>query len=400
MNIIYREKYLEKVKPFIDKQIVKIFVGQRRTGKSYMLLQLSDFIKKENPDANIIFINKEEFEFDNIRNYQDLYTYVESKSKKNQNYIFIDEIQEIKEFQKAVRSLLHKGIYDIYCTGSNANLLSGDLATLLSGRYIEFNIHSLTYPEFLKFHQLENTDETLARYMKQGGLPFLIHLPSDDKIVLEYLKNIYNTIFFKDVISRYNIRNVSFLGDLTKFLSNNCGSLFSANSISKYLKSQNIKVSYDMIANYMEYLAHAFIIHRVKRANIEGKKIFETGEKVFFDDVGLRNAIGGYRQEDISKIMENVVYLHLITNGYNVSVGASKTAEIDFIAEKQNETKYIQVSYLLNDESTIEREFGNLIKIKDNYPKYVISLDKIQAPNTFKGIINMSLRDLLSMEDF
>lgn len=400
MNYIYRPKYIEKIKPFINKSLVKIITGQRRTGKSYMLIQLSDYIKKKNPEANIIFINKEEFAFDDIKNYKDLHAYVISKAQETNNCLFIDEIQEITGFQKAIRSLLQMGGFDIYCTGSNANLLSGDLATLLSGRYIEFSIHSLSYLEFLKFHKLENTNDALARYIKQGGLPFLIHLPDDDNIVFEYLENIYNTIFFKDIISRYNIRNVSFLGDLTRFLASNCGSLFSAHSIAKYLKSQQIKVSYDIIANYLEYLANAFIIHRVKRADIEGKKIFETGEKIFFDDVGLRNAIGGYRPEDISKIMENLVYLFLISNDYDVKIGDSKSTEIDFVAEKQNEKKYIQVAYLLKDEQTIQREFGNLIKINDNYPKYVVSFDELQTPNTYKGIISMHLRSLLSLDDF
>ncbi len=397
MKYYSRLTYLSMIKPFIDTGLIKVITGQRRTGKSYLLLQLIDLVKENKPNCNIISINKEDLEFDLIKNYKDLNDFVISKSDTGKNYVFIDEIQEIQEFHKCIRSLLQKGNYDIYCTGSNADMLSGDLANTLSGRYIEFKVHALSYTEFLQFHLLNNNEQSLQRYLKHGGLPFLIHLPNDDKIVFEYLKNIYNTIYFKDIVSRFNIRNVSFLTDLTKYIADNCGSIFTANTISKYLKSQNIKISYDVIINYMGYLENAHFIHRVKRVDIHGKKIFEIGEKAFFDDIGLRNSIAGYKIDDISKIMENAVYNHLIIRGYEVNIGVNKNMEIDFVATKDNEKIYVQVTYLLKDTSTIEREFGNLLKIKDNFPKYVISMDSIDIPNSYKGIINMSLRNFLSM---
>jgi len=399
MENFIRPSYLNSIKPFIGKQIIKVLTGQRRTGKSYLMLQIIDFIKQNNAEANIISINKEEFEFDFIKNYTDLYNYVKEKSKETKNYLFIDEIQEITEFEKAIRSLLHTGNYDIYCTGSNANMLSSDLATVLSGRYVEFNIHSLSYLEFLQFHHKENTEQSLQTYLKRGGLPFLIHLPDDDKTIFEYLKNISNTIFFKDIVSRFNIRNVSFLSDLTKYLANNCGSLFSANSIEKYLKSQKIKVSYDIILNYLDYLEKAYFIHRVKREDISGKKIFEIGEKVYFEDIGLRNTMVGYNLNDIHKIMENAVYLHLKTNNYEINIGVNKQMEIDFVGTKNNEKIYVQVAYLLNDTKTIEREFGNLLKIEDNYSKILVSMNNMETLNTYKGIKNVTLREFLSTND-
>ncbi len=395
MSYIKRNNYLEKVKPFINKQLIKVLSGQRRVGKSYILLQLIDYIKDTEENYTLIYIDKESFEFDFIKDYTNLYNYVKSKSSDAKNYLFIDEIQEIKDFQKALRSLLSEGIFDIYCTGSNAYMLSSELSTLLSGRYIEIKVHSLSYQEFLLFHRLENNEQTLLNYLKYGGLPFLIHLPFDEKIIFEYLKNIYNTIFFKDIISRFNIRNVSFLNDLAKFLAHSCGSIFSASKISNYLNSQKIKTNYESVLTYLNYLESAYFIHRVKRYDIQGKRVFEIGEKIFFDDMGIRNSIAGFRASDIAKIMENAVLLHLLTNDYEVAIGVTNSLEIDFIGTKNNEKIYIQVAYLLENQSTIDREFGNLLKINDNYPKYVVSMDKIVSMNTHQGIQHLNLQDFL-----
>ncbi len=391
-----RQNYIDKIQAFVNKQLIKVITGQRRVGKSYILLQLIDLIKKKETVSNIIYIDKEAFEFDFIKNYTDLYNYVKTKSADSKNYLFIDEIQEIDEFQKALRSLLSEGIYDIYCTGSNAYMLSGDLATTLSGRYIEIRVHSLSYTEFQQFYKLDNTSETLNRYLKYGGLPFLINLPNDEKIIFEYLKNIYNTIFFKDIVSRYQLKNVAFLTDLTKFLADNCGSLFSARKISEYLKSQQIKATPEVIINYLSYLDNAFFIHRVKRTDIEGKKHFEIGEKLYFDDIGLRNSIIGYRNTDIGKIMENVVYLHLIMNDWIVYVGFSNQLEIDFVATKEGEKLYVQVVYLLQNQATIDREFGNLLSIADNFRKIVVTMDNLNQGASYKGIAQINLRDFLS----
>ncbi len=398
MELFKRENYLRQIWPFVDKPLIKVLTGQRRTGKSYLLLQMMDRIRQENPMARLIYVNKEEMEFDAIKNYQDLYEYVVGKAQQRHNYLFVDEIQEIEGFEKALRSLLLKGNFDLYCTGSNAQMLSGELATLLSGRYVEFPVHSLSYGEFLQFHGLANGRAALWRFLKHGGMPFLIHLPDNDKVVFEYLKSIYNTIFFKDIISRYNIRNMAFLTDLVKFLASHCGSVFSTNSIAKYLKAQQIKVSYDLIVSYLAFLETAYVVQRVKRTDLVGKKLFEIGEKVFFEDVGLRNALAGFRPDDMGQIMENVVHSHLRFCGYNVLVGVFKNAEVDFVAEKNNEKIYVQVAYLLQDAQTIEREFGNLLQIDDNYPKYVVSMDEMESINTHRGIEHVRLDDFLLRE--
>ena len=395
-KIIERPIYIERIKPFIDKNLIKVIVGQRRVGKSYILKQLSDIIVKNNPSANIIYIDKEKNEFDFINDYQILYDFVKEKYSDNKpNYLLIDEVQEIQQFEKSLRSLLNEGEIDIYCTGSNADLLSGELATLLSGRYIKFRISSLSYPEFLNFHKLENNNASLMTFIKFGGLPFLIHLEMEEGLIFDYLENIYSTILFKDVVKRYKIRNIAFLESLIRFLSGNIGSLVSAKKISDFLKSQKVQISTRVVLDYLFYLNNAFLINKVGRYEIAGKKIFETGEKQFFEDIGIRNAISGFNQADIGKIMANVVYNHLILCGYKVCEGQLNVHEIDFVCQKQNETMYVQVAYLITNENTIKREYGNLLKIKDNYPKYVVSMDEFQG-NTYQGIRHLHLREFLS----
>ena len=361
-------------------------------------MQLIDLIKNQYPEANIIHIDKENNDFGYMKNHIDLDIFVKQESVEEMNFVFIDEVQEINDFQLTLRSLLSAGNYDIYCTGSNAYTLSGDLATLLAGRYLEVHVHSLSFTEYKEFHQIENSQESLNRYLKFGGLPFLIHLPNDEKVIFDYLKNIYNTIFFKDIVSRFQLKNASFLTDLTRFIAESCGSLFSARKISKYLKSQQIKVTPEVIINYLWYLENAFFIHRVKRTDIEGKKHFDIGEKLYFDDIGLRNSIIGYRQTDIGKIMENVVFLHLKIHEWNVTVGYSENKEVDFIAEKNGEKLYIQVAYLIESEVTIAREFGNLLAIPDNYPKIVVTMENTLAGASYKGIEQINLLNFLNRE--
>ena len=398
MHIYTRQIYLNKVKPFINKPLIKVLTGQRRVGKSFLLLQLMNLIKEQFSKNKIIYIDKENTDFDFIKNYKDLNNYIKQNSSNQKNFVFIDEIQEIDNFQLCLRSLLATEKYDIYCTGSNAYTLSGDLASMLSGRYIEIRVHSLSYIEFQDFYKLENSQETLIRYLKYGGLPFLIHLPPEERIIFDYLKNIYNTIFFKDIVSRYQLKNVAFITDLTQFIAENTGSLFSARKISQYLKSQQIKVSTETILNYLQYLENAYFIHRVKRTDIEGKKHFEIGEKLYFNDIGLRHSILGYKQADIGKIIENIVYLHLKIYNWDITVGYSNKKEVDFVATKNGERIYIQVTYLLVSEETIKREFGNLLAIKDNYRKILVSLDSFRGSNTYKGIEHLHLMDFLNQE--
>ncbi|NJO91595.1 MAG: ATP-binding protein [Chloroflexia bacterium] len=396
MTNISRENYLHRIRPFYEKQLIKVLSGQRRVGKSFLLKQIRDEIKQKHQNANIIYIDKEKHEFDEIVDYKGLHDFVMKKSVSSMNYLFIDEIQEISDFEKALRSLLSEGNFDIYVTGSNSQMLSGELATFLSGRQIEIRVHSLSYLEFLEFHTLQNDKPSLDKYLKFGGLPYLKHLPLEEEIAFDYLKNILATILFRDVVHRYQIRDVPFLDNLVRFLADNTGSLFSATKISDYLKSQKASKTVSVIINYIKYLENAYIISNVKRKDAKGKKIFESGDKFYFEDLGLRNVVYEYKPGDINKIIENAVFNHLRIKNYNVHIGKLENREIDFIAEKNNELIYIQVAYLLSDENTQEREFGNLDLIKDHYPKYVISMDELPVKVSYKGIKHLSLKEFLS----
>lgn len=393
-----RPIYINKIKPYIDKDIIKVIIGQRRVGKSYLLFQIMDEVLKKNNKANIIYINKELTEFDNIKNYQDLLSHIKNKEiSQKKNYIFIDEIQDIEKFEKALRSLKAKGQYDIYCTGSNANLLSSELATYLSGRYIEIKVFSLSYEEFLTFHKLTESKDSFLKYIKYGGLPYLINLDLNDDVVYGYLKSIYNTILLKDVVARYKIRNVSFLENLVDYLADNTGSLVSAKKISDFLKSQKINISPNIILDYLSFLANAFFVFKVSRSDIQGKKIFEINDKYYFEDLGLRHSIVSYKQIDINKILENLVFLHLQILGYQTTIGQLKNKEIDFVCEKHGQKTYIQVAYLVTPENQA-REFDNLLAIKNNYPKIVISMDEIIDKSEYQGIKHINIRDFLSKD--
>ena len=394
-SYIERPIYMDKLNPFIGKSIIKVLTGQRRVGKSYLMYQVIDQLKASNSAINIIYIDKEQYEFDGIKNYEDLIKYYQNHAIEGKNALFIDEIQDIKEFEKALRSLYNLDNIDIYITGSNANMLSGELATFLSGRYIEIQVNSLSYSEFLMFHQKTNSQEVFMQFLRFGGLPNLIHFPLEESVVHEYLRNIYSTILYKDVIKRNSIRNVSFLENLVNYLADNLGSLVSAKKISDFLKSQQVSITPNTVLDYLDFIQNSFFIHRVKRQEIKGKKIFEIGEKYYFEDIGLRNAIIGFRLNEIQKLLENVVYNHLRICGYVVRIGVLGQNEIDFVAEKNNETVYVQVCYLIQEQSTHDREFGNLLAIKNQFPKYVLSMDAPVNSNTFMGINHKSIPDFL-----
>lgn len=391
---IERPLYIDRLKPFIGKSLIKVLIGQRRVGKSYLLMQLRDLIKKQSPDTQIIYINKEQHEFSKITNSEDLFLYLKENVKGNGNVaLFIDEIQDIESFEITLRDLATRDNYDIYCTGSNANLLSSELATFLSGRYIEIKVFGLSYTEFLVFYNLQDSVATFHNYLKFGGLPYLINLNTEIQVAYEYLTSIYNTILLKDVVARFKIRNVKFLENLVEFLADNIGSIVSSKKISDYLKSQKINISPQVVIDYLGYIESSFLVFKVKRTGIEGKKIFEIGEKYFFEDIGIRNAIVGYKTSDIHKILENVVYLHLRMAGYSVTVGQEGNKEIDFIAQKAGEKIYVQVAYMLTNEGTINREYGNLLEISDNFPKYVVTMDELTEISTYKGINRMHVKD-------
>lgn len=400
MNLIERKKYLAKVDSYIDKNLIKVFIGQRRVGKSYLIKTIINHIKKKVHQANIIYIDKELYDYDNIVTYHELIAFVEKELKPDgNNYLFIDEIQEIADFQKALRHFQNKKSTDIYITGSNADMLSGELATLLSGRYIEININSLSYLEFLEFHQLGNDDDGFYKYLKWGGLPYIRNLEKNDEVIFEYLKNILSTIFYKDILHRYKIRNVDFFDRLILFMASNVGNLITSKKISDYLKSQRVDISPKVVLTYLHYLQNAFLLHKLNRVDVHSKKIFEINNKYYFEDWGLRNALIGLNRFSVPDILENVVFSHLKTLGYKLSIGVLRNLEIDFIAEKSEEKIYIQVAYLITDEKVKQREFGNLLQIKDNYPKYVVSLDPVQIGG-IQGVKHIHLREFLTKNQF
>lgn len=378
MTTFFREvqAYIDKIEKYLGKETIIVLVGQRRVGKSYMMKTVRDQ-KASNPDNNIIYIDKEKREFDSIRNYQDLNQYIDEHFVASKhNYILIDEIQDITEFERSIRSFRTEPNTDIIITGSNAKMLSNELSTLIGGRYKEIYIQSLSYEEFLVFHQLPDNDDSLAKYIQYGGLPGLAKIGLEEDDAREYQMDIFHTVLLKDVIMRNQIRNVPFLENLVRFLADNTGKLISANSIAKYMKSQGESITSTVIINYISFLCEAYILHKVNRFDIHGKRIFETNDKFYFEDNGIRNALaGGTREGDIEKVIENIIYQHLIRLGYQVYVGQLQAGEIDFVCTKPDGQRiYVQASYIIADMATREREFGNLRAINDNYPKYVISM--------------------------
>ena len=397
MATIIRQAYIDKIEKYLGKETIIVLVGQRRVGKSYMMKTVRDQ-KASNPDNNIIYIDKEKREFDSIRNYQDLNQYIDEHFVASKhNYILIDEIQDITEFERSIRSFRTEPNTDIIITGSNAKMLSNELSTLIGGRYKEIYIQSLSYEEFLVFHQLPDNDDSLAKYIQYGGLPGLAKIGLEEDDAREYQMDIFHTVLLKDVIMRNRIRNVPFLENLVRFLADNTGKLISANSIAKYMKSQGESITSTVIINYISFICEAYILHKVNRFDIHGKRIFETNNKFYFEDNGIRNALaGGTREGDIEKVIENIIYQHLIRLGYQVYVGQLQAGEIDFVCTKPDGQRiYVQASYIIADMATREREFGNLRAINDNYPKYVISMTPLLTRNDDNGITHLHLRKFL-----
>ncbi|MBQ6167927.1 MAG: ATP-binding protein [Muribaculaceae bacterium] len=398
MKTIIRQSYLDKIEKYLGKETIIVLVGQRRVGKSYLLRQLVDLKTKESGN-HVIYIDKENRQFDFIKTYQDLNTYIDEHIDKNKhNYILIDEVQDIQEFERSVRSFRTDPDTDVIITGSNARMLSSDLSTLIGGRYKEIHIQSLSYQEFLQFHQLADSDEALEKYIRYGGLPGLAMMGLDEETARDYQIGIYNTVLLKDVVMRNKIRNVPFLENLVHFLADNTGKLISANSIAKYMRSQGTSVTPSMIISYFNALCESYVISEVRRYDIHGKRLFENNAKYYFEDHGIRNAlVGGTREGDIEKVIENIVYQQIRRLGYTVRVGQLQAGEIDFVCSKPDGARaYMQVSYLIANEETREREFGNLKAIHDNYPKYVISMTPMVTRSDMDGIIHLHLRQFLN----
>lgn len=398
MKIISRQNYVDHILKYMGKGLIIALTGQRRVGKSYVVRQLVQELLANNPQANIVYINKEKTKFNDIQNAGDLSRYLEGKFIDGRdNYLLIDEVQDIDGFENVLRSLNADEECQIVVTGSNAKMLSSELSTYLGGRYIEIHVQSLSYREFLTFHNLEDSDESLQLYLGFGGLPHLYRLGLDNEdMVWEYIQNIYNTIVLKDVVQREGLRNVTMFENLMSFVSDNTGQLVSATSLSKYLKSQQINLQPLTAINYLKSASNAYIVNKVPRYDIHGKRLLETNDKYYFEDLGVRNLLAGPdRTADIEKVMENAVYLHLKNLGHKISIGTLPNGEVDFVAEKGGRTIYLQVAYLIADESTMEREFGNLLAIQDNYPKYVVSMNPMTRSQDYEGIRHLTLRRFL-----
>ncbi|WP_454207557.1 ATP-binding protein [Peptoniphilus sp. Marseille-Q6390] len=397
MDYIFRAKYIEKIKSFIDKPIVKILTGMRRVGKSTILKTIKNDVLKDVNEENKIYMNFESFEFFEIKDAAILKNYLNEKlkDKKGKIYFFFDEIQLVKDWEKVINALRVSFDSDIYITGSNSKLISGDLATLLAGRYVEFEIQPFTFDEFSQINNKLNLsrDELFQKFIKIGGMPGLKYFKLEEEVSQKYLNDIYNTVLVKDVLNYNNIRDVDIFNRILSFVMQNIGATFSASAIKNYLKSENRNISVDTVLNYLEYCNRAFVLKKVPRFDLEGKKLLKVDEKYYLTDHGFRQSMGFSNLKDIEKTLENIVYIELISRGYDVKIGKVKDREIDFVAKRGEIISYFQISYLMENEKTREREFGVYDLIKDNYPKYVLSMDKLDFSQ--KGIIHKNIIDFL-----
>ena len=400
--MVIRENYLNILIDAKDTEFIKVITGVRRSGKSTLLLMYKDYLLNNNiSEERIIHINFESAMYDYIKNYKDLYEYIKNKLSKEKTYILLDEVQNVNEWEKAINSLNIDFNVDIYITGSNAYLLSSELATLLSGRYIEIKMYPLSFKEYLKFNNYDTSNIELKfyEYLKYGGLPAITQIKDKNNLVLAYLNDIYNTIVKKDIIERNNIKDISLLENIVKYVSSNIGSSISANKISDYLNSNKIveKSNHSTIDNYLKMLENAFIVYKADRSDIRSKALLKTLGKYYIADTGLRNVIIGLRNVDEGHLLENVVYLELLRKGYKVNIGKTLDYEVDFIAENPNEIKYYQVAQSIKEESVRERELRSLESIQDNYEKTILTMD-INVNKDYNGIKVKNVIDFL-LED-
>ena len=396
--MLKRDEYIKQIVPFIDKDVIKVLTGIRRSGKSVMLKLLMEELKNRGINENqFIYINFENLKYRNLKNYERLYDFILNKvdDKYKSYYIFLDEIQEVEEWERCVNSLRvdEELRFDIYITGSNAKLLSGELSTYLAGRYIEFIVYPFSFKEFFEIIQEKNQEikvkEAFQKYVKFGGMPFLHNLDYNFEASMQYLQDLYASIILKDITQRNNIRDTDLLERIINYVIMNIGNTFSATSISKFFKSENRKVATETILNYIKACEEAFLVYRVARNDLLGKKILNVNEKYYIADHGIREAIMENNQKNINQVLENIVYFEMLRRGYNVKIGKVDNLEVDFVCKKNDETIYIQVSYLLASEDTKEREFSVLENIKDNYPKYVLSMDEFDMSRN--GIKHVNL---------
>lgn len=397
--MIKRESYMKQIRPFIGQNIAKVLTGIRRCGKSVMLKLIQEELLSQGiSDADFLSINFESKATEHIHSTDSTYTYIKnfSKDKNRKIYLFFDEIQELAGWETLVNSCMIDFDCDIYITGSNAKLLSGELATYLAGRYVKINVYPFSFKEVMAILPDTHETEAFQTYLRWGGMPFLYQFPMNDNSKIQYLSDIYDSIILKDIVTRNNIRDVKQFQRILLYFISNIGNTFSSSTIIKYLKSENRKISSETIYNYIEYCRSACLLHLVSRQDIVGKKILQFQEKIYLTDHGIREAIYGNNTRDIGQILENIVYIELLRRGYKVTVGKNENLEVDFVAQTNGQKIYYQVAYLLASEETIEREFGALRRIDDNYPKFVLSLDEFDMSRD--GYIHLNLRKFLLQE--
>jgi predicted AAA+ superfamily ATPase len=399
-----RNSYLDHIAPFIGKPVIKVITGLRRSGKSCLLRQIAQrLLEQHNVEPrDILLVDKESLDFQDLRTANDLHTFVKQRRgrSKRRFYLFVDEVQEIEEWERAIVSLAKPEDMDLFITGSNAHMLSSELATLLSGRYVEFPVQTLGFPEFLAFRggKAGATDREFDLYLRYGGFPALHLFDLADETVYQYVSAVYNTILLKDIVRRYEIRNVPLLENIGRYLFDSLGHLVSANRIAQYLRSQRLQVGVETIQAYLGHFTDARIVTRVPRFDIEGKRHLEINDKYYLNELGLRHALLGFREGDIGAFLENLVFLDLARRGYRVSMGKLRAAEIDFVATRERERIYIQVAYLLERPETVARETAPLLAIKDNYPKYLITLDR-HFGDDLQGIHRLNLVEFLQRRE-
>ena len=403
--MIQRERYINNIKPFIGKDIVKVLTGIRRSGKSVMLRLIQEEIQRQGVvETQFISFNFESMENADFCTASSLYQELKRRIALIQGkvYLFFDEIQEVEQWEKCINSARVDFDCDIYITGSNAKLLSGELASYLGGRYVEFVVFPFSFEEYLESIKQENKDtsvtEEFKNYLEMGGMPFLVNLRYDKEASLQYLRDVYNSVLLKDVVQRNNIRDVELLERMILYFLDNVGHSFSARSISNYLKQENRKVSAETILNYIKACCDAYLFMKLRREDLQGKKILSVNEKYYSVDHGLREAILGTNTRNIDQVHENIVSVELLRRGYTVTIGKNGEKEIDFIAKKNKDKLYIQVAYLLAGSETIEREFGIYDSVRDHYPKYVLSLDELDMSRN--GIKHLNIRDFLLSKEY
>lgn len=400
--MVNRELYMNKLLAYKDTEFIKVITGIRRCGKSSLLKLFMEKILEDKKNANVIYMNFESFEFDDIKDYKDMYKNISEKiNKKGKNYILLDELQRVEMWEKAVNALMVDFDSDIYITGSNAYLLSSELSTYLSGRYIEIKVLPLSFKEYVNFTSLEDKktlEDKFIEYVKFGGMPGIITIKNEENLYENAIKGIYNTVFMKDVIEKNKVVDANLLEKILKFLMSNVGSLISAKKIADFLTSQGNKITHNTVLNYMKMLENAYIIYKVPRYDIKGKEILKTLEKYYIVDTGVRNIMLGFINSDFGHVIENIVYFELIRRGYDVAIGKNDTSEIDFVVTNSNDKKYYQVTYTMLDEDVKKREIMPLKNIKDNYEKIVLTMDRLYSNTTEDGIKIKYLIDFLLEE--